>query len=63
MANSLARLKDSLAHYDETLREKTLGSLSFIGRKRVVMSLKADNLVLFSDFGVMWTTKQALVNH
>ena len=39
LANSFARWEDSLAHYDEVLHEKPLGSTSFVGRKRVVGDL------------------------
>lgn len=35
LANSFARLEDSLAHDDEVFREKPLGSPSFIGRSRL----------------------------
>jgi len=36
---------------------------SFIGRKRVVMSLKARRLVLILDFSVMWTIKATLPHY
>ena len=43
--------------YGQALFEAEVKSTSFTGQKRVVMSLKADKLVLIFYFSVMWTTK------